>query len=98
MFSPLQISAGLMYADQGPHVQFTTECVALDPAGISKLGYSSSSCVRHFVKPGTVIQGLRWQVMNRCDLTLYNDLVFFTDPPKYIAQSQLVFRVKFRVK
>ena len=41
MFSPLQISAGLMSTDQGPHVQLTADHVALDPAGISNLGYSS---------------------------------------------------------
>ena len=41
MFSLLHISAGLMYADQGSHVQLTAEHVALDPAGISTLRCSS---------------------------------------------------------
>ena len=38
VLSSLQISAGLMYADQGPHVQLTAEHVALDPAGMTSLG------------------------------------------------------------
>ena len=37
LFSLLQISAGLMSADQGPHTQLTAERVALGPAGMTSL-------------------------------------------------------------
>ena len=39
LFSPNQISVGFIYADQGHHVQLAAEHVALDPTGISSLGY-----------------------------------------------------------